>query len=67
MRITINGSPLDWPKPVMTEAQLRAYADASPADELYQADGVGRAVKIAGAISIYEGARFRSVPKKVES
>jgi hypothetical protein len=63
----INRESLNWPKPVITEDQLRAYADA-PKDthDLWQDNLLGGATLITGVANIYDGAVFYAVPKTKE-
>lgn len=64
MRITINAQRLDWPKPTITEDQLRLYADADELQDVWQLTDLGGAILITGTANVYDGARFCATPKK---
>ena len=64
MRITINRLTLNWPKPTITEDQLRMYANADDLNDIWQANHLGGATLINGVANVYDGAQFYSTPRK---
>lgn len=65
MIITVNAQRIDWPKPTITEPQLRLYADADEMNDIWQLNHLGGATLITGLANVYDGARFVSTPKKL--
>lgn len=68
MNIWINKQRLDWPKAIITEDQLRQYADAPAAEfNLWQGDPADGSVRpITGVANVYDGVEFFSTPKSHE-
>jgi hypothetical protein len=60
MIIHVNRQRIDWPKTIITEAQLRGYADADADDDIWQDNHVGGVTLIKGVANIYDGAQFYS-------
>jgi hypothetical protein len=62
MNIVVNRQLIDWPKPLISEEQLRVYADAKHSDDLWQ-ETLYNPLKVTGVADLRMGNRFYSKAK----
>jgi hypothetical protein len=60
-QILINRQLINWPKPTITEDQLREYADAPTDHDIWQENLTG-AAKVTGVADLRLAQRFYSAP-----